>query len=124
MKRFHAHVTVKDLAESVRFYSALFDVAPAVLREDYAKWMLEDPRINIAISTCYAKSDKYWVTDPQGVAWEAFHTLAAIPVFGETPARQPGTDACCVPLAAPSEKGTAACCVPAAAKDAEPCCAA
>ena len=49
MKRFHVHVAVKDLSESVRFYSAIFG-APSVLKDDYAKWMLEDPRINFAIS--------------------------------------------------------------------------
>jgi|ERR1700722_1585617 catechol 2,3-dioxygenase-like lactoylglutathione lyase family enzyme len=117
MKRFHVHVSVKDLTASIRFYRALFAAEPAVIRHDYAKWMLEDPRVNFAISThrqsvgvnhlgfqvesdqelrgmraqleaadaglveeneqlcCYAKSDKYWVTDPAGIAWETFHTL-------------------------------------------------
>jgi len=51
MKRFHVHVTVDDLAQSVRFYSTLFAVEPTVLKPDYAKWMLEDPRVNFAIST-------------------------------------------------------------------------
>ena len=124
MKRFHVHVAVHDLEQSVRFYSALFGAAPAVKKDDYAKWMLEDPRINFAISDrspktgvdhlglqaenaaeledigsrlaqadvstsaqkgaacCYAKSDKYWTIDPQGVAWESFHTLDSIPMFG------------------------------------------
>jgi catechol 2,3-dioxygenase-like lactoylglutathione lyase family enzyme len=50
MKRLHVHVAVDALEESVRFYSALFDAAPSVLRDDYAKWMLEDPRVNFAIS--------------------------------------------------------------------------
>jgi catechol 2,3-dioxygenase-like lactoylglutathione lyase family enzyme len=50
MKRFHAHVRVDDLESSVRFYSTLFGTAPAVLKSDYAKWMLDDPRINFAIS--------------------------------------------------------------------------
>jgi catechol 2,3-dioxygenase-like lactoylglutathione lyase family enzyme len=50
MKRFHAHVRVDDLESSVRFYSTLFGTEPAVLRTDYAKWMLDDPRVNFAIS--------------------------------------------------------------------------
>jgi hypothetical protein len=144
MKRFHVHVAVNELPESVRFYSELFGAEPSVLRDDYAKWMLEDPRLNFAISRrgqaagvnhvgfqvegeeelrdmrarlkvadaslieqsaqacCYAKSDKYWVTDPQGIAWETFHTLEAIPVYGEegqVPSKS-SASACCVPLAA------------------------
>jgi catechol 2,3-dioxygenase-like lactoylglutathione lyase family enzyme len=125
MKRFHVHVGVKDVDESIRFYSTLFASKPIVRQPDYAKWMLEDPRINFAISThrqpvgvnhlgfqvdsdeelrgmraqlqaadaqvvqeddqscCYARSDKYWVTDPTGIAWETFHTLGSIPVYGE-----------------------------------------
>jgi catechol 2,3-dioxygenase-like lactoylglutathione lyase family enzyme len=125
MKRFHIHVHVNDLARSVDFYSRLFAAEPARQEGDYAKWMLDDPRINFAISTrgskmgvdhlgfqtddadelaalkqraeaadltvaqsgettcCYARSEKHWVTDPQGVAWEHFHTLADIPVFSE-----------------------------------------
>jgi hypothetical protein len=156
MKRFHVHVAVKDLSESVRFYSAIFG-APSVLKDDYAKWMLEDPRINFAISNrgqtpgidhlglqvedegelrdmrkqltaadrslveqsaqpcCYAKSDKYWITDPQGIAWETFHTLESIPVFGEDTKLGSTPSECCVPLAQVTRKtteGTAACCVP------------
>ena len=110
MKRLHVHVSVADIATSVRFYQTLFAAEPAVLKPDYAKWMLEDPRLNFAISThrqptgvnhlgfqldtdeelrsmraqleaadarmleeseqpcCYARSDKYWVTDPSGIA--------------------------------------------------------
>ncbi len=125
MKRFHVHVSVHDLEQSIRFYSALFGAEPAVNKPDYAKWMLEDPRINFAISNrrakagidhlglqaengaeleeigtrlaqadvsitaqkgancCYAKSDKYWTVDPQGVAWESFHTLDGVPLYGE-----------------------------------------
>jgi len=124
MQRFHVHVAVRDLKQSVRFYSALFGAQPSVEKPDYAKWMLEDPRVNFAISTrgskpgldhlgiqaedgaeleelglrfaqadvavmpqkgaacCYAKSDKYWTIDPQGVAWESFHTLDSVPVYG------------------------------------------
>lgn len=51
MKRFHVHVGVKNLEKSVQFYSILFGQKPAKLKADYAKWMLEDPRINFAIST-------------------------------------------------------------------------
>src|SRR5919201_6890619 len=125
MKRFHVHVGVHDLEQSIRFYSALFGAEPAVKKDDYAKWMLEDPRINFAISNrkakagmdhlglqaengaeleqigvrlaqadvsttaqkgancCYAKSDKYWTVDPQGIAWESFHTLEGAPLYGE-----------------------------------------
>jgi len=125
MKRFHIHVSVPSLPESIRFYSQLFGATPSVEKSDYAKWMLEDPRLNFAISTrrqpvgvnhlgfqldsdeelrgmqaqlqaadarmiqedqqpcCYARSDKYWVTDPTGIAWETFHSLGAIPVYGE-----------------------------------------
>ena len=165
MKRFHVHVSVKDLPESVRFYNRLFGVSPTVEKPDYAKWMLEDPRINFAISErgratgvnhlgfqvdsddelkslrrqvaaadisaldqqdaacCYAKSDKYWVEDPQGVAWETFHTLGGIPVFGEE--AEPATDgrACCIPLAKRSGEQESTCCVPTAAgKTGTACC--
>jgi catechol 2,3-dioxygenase-like lactoylglutathione lyase family enzyme len=123
MKRFHIHVGVKNLDQSVQFYSTLFGQQPTKLKDDYAKWMLEDPRINFAISTltkdtgvdhlgiqvenpneleelterlkkadlgvydegettcCYAKSDKAWVEDPSGVAWEAYRTMADAEVF-------------------------------------------
>lgn len=50
MKRFHVHVAVQDLAASTQFYSTLFGAPPTVQKHDYAKWMLEDPRINFAIS--------------------------------------------------------------------------
>ncbi len=125
MKRLHVHVVVQDLGESVRFYSTLFAAEPTVIKDDYAKWMLEDPRVNFAISNrggrpgvdrlgiqveddgalsrldarlrdagrtvheqkaarcCYARGDKVWVTDPQGVAWETFATFGEINVFGE-----------------------------------------
>jgi len=124
MKRFHLHVSVANLDESIRFYSTLFGSQPSVRQPDYAKWMVDDPRLNFAISThrqpvginhagfqvesdeelramhaqlqaadaqliqedqqpcCYARSDKYWVTDPTGIAWETFHTLDSIPVYG------------------------------------------
>jgi hypothetical protein len=150
MKRFHVHVAVRDLQESIRFYSALFAAEPAVKKPDYAKWMLDDPRINFAISTgcrdagidhlgmqaensaeledlgsrlaqadvavraqkgascCYARSDKYWTTDPQGIAWESFHTLDTVPMYGEdtraavVEAKPASKAACCGPREAAS----------------------
>jgi hypothetical protein len=145
MKRFHVHVHVDDLAKNIAFYSAMFNQAPARTEDDYAKWMLEDPPVNFAISTrgtatgldhlgiqvdnkedlenlrsnaakadmailddgetscCYARSDKYWVTDPQGIAWEQFHTLNNIPVFSEQKPQVQSTDAACcaAPAASP-----------------------
>ncbi|NOT13487.1 MAG: glyoxalase/bleomycin resistance/dioxygenase family protein [Methylococcaceae bacterium] len=142
MKRFHVHVAVNNLIESIRFYSAMFATEPTVMKPDYAKWMLDDPRINFAISQrsanagldhlgiqvdleaelhdlnqrladallpveeqqdaacCYAKANKYWTIDPQGIAWEAFHSLATIPVFGEdTPVPvKTESSACCAPF--------------------------
>jgi catechol 2,3-dioxygenase-like lactoylglutathione lyase family enzyme len=125
MKRFHIHIAVEDLEQNIQFYNALFQSEPTLREADYAKWMLDDPRINFAISDrgrkpgldhlglqvestaelesvqqvlaaaalpiapqkqaacCYAQSDKYWTVDPQGIAWEAFHSLNAIPMFGE-----------------------------------------
>jgi catechol 2,3-dioxygenase-like lactoylglutathione lyase family enzyme len=145
MKRFHVHVGVTDIPAAVAFYSKLFDAAPAVVEADYAKWMLEEPRIHFAISTrsgkngldhlgfqadseaeldvlhqrleaaagpvieqkgtacCYAESDKYWTVDPAGIAWESFHTLGRVPVFGEKAAEG---SACCAPAlnqAAPAQ---------------------
>jgi catechol 2,3-dioxygenase-like lactoylglutathione lyase family enzyme len=152
MKRFHVHVSVNDLDVSVQFYSTMFGMPPAVLKPDYAKWMLNDPRINFAISSrggkpgvdhlgvqvdseaeltelrrqvaeakiarldqasaecCYARSDKYWTADPQGIAWETFHTLDTIPIYGKT--ERTDQSACCA--AAPagethSEKSGACC---------------
>jgi hypothetical protein len=51
MKRLHVHVAVDDLTHSIGFYSALFASQPSVIKTDYAKWMLDDPRVNFAIST-------------------------------------------------------------------------
>jgi catechol 2,3-dioxygenase-like lactoylglutathione lyase family enzyme len=51
MKRLHVHVSVEDMAQSIRFYSTLFAAEPTVTKGDYAKWMLDDPRVNFAIST-------------------------------------------------------------------------
>jgi len=149
MKRFHVHVAVPDLGASIRFYSTLFGAEPAVRKDDYAKWMLDEPRINFAISQrgaavgvnhlgfqvdsgeelealhakleaadrsvvaekgancCYARSDKYWVTDPAGIAWESFHSLGGIPMFGGD-GEQHGEAACCSPQpSAPVTSATA-----------------
>jgi lactoylglutathione lyase len=159
MKRFHVHLHVDDLAQSIGFYSRLFAAEPARHEADYAKWMLEDPPVNFAISTrgqrpgidhlgiqtddpaelaamkaraeaadmalldegettcCYARSEKHWVTDPQGIAWEHFHTLGDVPVFHEAVAEATPGSACCAPAAAaPANPATtnepAACCPP------------
>jgi catechol-2,3-dioxygenase len=143
MKRMHVHVAVTDLRQSIGFYSALFATQPAVIKTDYAKWMLDDPRVNFAISTrgrqpgldhlgiqvedktelhevyarlrkagsniveqgatscCYAKSEKSWIDDPSGIAWETFHTTGENIEYGdgsgERDARVVHAKACCVP---------------------------
>ncbi len=144
MKRFHVHIHVTDLAQSVGFYTRLFAAEPARHEADYAKWMLTDPPVNFAISTrgstpgidhlgiqtddaaeltemkaraqaadmalldegtttcCYARSEKHWVTDPQGVPWEHFHTLADIPVFSTG---RPAPKAIAIPV-----KAAGSCC--------------
>lgn len=151
MKRFHVHVHVDDLAKSVAFYSKLFAAEPTRMEADYAKWMIEDPRVNFAISTrgskpgldhlgfqvedadelaqlkeraksaamalldegatacCYALSEKHWVTDPQGIAWEHFHTLGNIPVFNEAE-KSVTAGACCAPVT--TAVAASACCGP------------
>ena len=127
MKRLHVHVGVTDLAHSIAFYTNLFGSEPTLVRDDYAKWMLDDPRVNFAIShghaatgiehrgiqaetpeelaevtarlnkadapllaegettCCYARSEKSWTADPQGVVWEAFHTMAEARTYGTSP---------------------------------------
>lgn len=178
MKRFHVHVHVDDLSKSIGFYSRLFAIEPARVEADYAKWMLDDPAVNFAISTrgahsgvdhlgfqtddpaelaemkaraeaadlalldegettcCYARSEKHWVTDPQGIAWEHFHTLASIPVFREAAPAAAVASACCTRKAAADEPAEAsadaatACCSPTPrgktvgipVKSASPCC--
>lgn len=138
MKRMHLHVSVDDLNKSIGFYSSLFGAAPTVSKPDYAKWMLDDPLVNFAISKrgatpgldhigiqvesdtelseikerlekaelsllteegttcCYAKSDKHWVQDPSGIAWETYRTLDTAPTFSGQEAAEP-SGACCVP---------------------------
>ncbi len=163
MKRFHVHVHVDDLQHSIGFYSTLFAAKPTRIEVDYAKWMLDDPAVNFAISTrgattgidhlgfqtdnpdelaemkmraetadmalldegrtscCYARSEKHWVTDPQGIAWEHFHTLDNIPVFREAPSTQ--TAACCTPGSSTTQQ-SATCCTPVSstAKPGAACC--
>ncbi len=131
MKRMHLHVGVSDIDTSVAFYNVLFAAEPAVRKSDYAKWMLEDPRINFAISStdhtaigiehiglqvetseelaqvhsrlksagrpvleegaancCYAKSEKNWITDPDGVIWETFLTNGETTAYGDKPVEE------------------------------------
>ncbi|MBU2607189.1 MAG: VOC family protein [Alphaproteobacteria bacterium] len=159
MKRLHVHIAVDDLTQSVAFYSTLFSAEPTVVKSDYAKWMLDDPRVNLAISQrgapagvehlgiqvetgeeladvydrltradatvleegettcCYAKSEKSWVSDPSGVAWEVFHTTGDSAVYGggpeiadgrlaATPTGMAVERACCpAPATAPAPSG-------------------
>ncbi|MGY6271286.1 ArsI/CadI family heavy metal resistance metalloenzyme [Achromobacter denitrificans] len=157
MKRFHVHLHVDELAKNIVFYSQLFSQEPARVESDYAKWMLDDPPVNFAISTrgaglgvdhfgiqtdsaeelealkisaeaarlalddqgetscCYARSEKYWITDPQGLAWEHFHTLGTNPTYGEshgTPASQATAPTCCAPLV--KAPAPTSCCTPKA----------
>ena len=114
MKRFHVHVHVDDLDKSIGFYSKLFAAEPSRVEGDYAKWMLEDPRLNFAISTRGSKSGIDHLgfhTDPQGIAWEHFHTLGNIPVFSEGQATD-AASACCTPTATTVAEPSA-CCAPA-----------
>lgn len=139
MKRFHVHVAVDDLEANIRFYSAVFGTPPTVAKSDYAKWMIEEPRLNFAISNrgaktgldhlgfqvdsdeelgelrqkvadaeiaaldqpqaecCYARSDKYWITDPQGIAWETYRTLGAVEIYGVDMPKAAEPAACCAP---------------------------
>lgn len=138
MKRMHLHVSVLDIDKSIGFYSSLFGASPTVSKPDYAKWMLDDPLVNFAISKrgatpgidhigiqvesdtelseikerlekaelsllteegttcCYAKSDKHWVQDPSGIAWETYRTLDSAPTFNGQESSEP-SGACCVP---------------------------
>ncbi len=162
MKRFHVHVAVPDLDKGIRFYSTMFGAEPTVLKPDYAKWMLEDPRVNFAISQrggaagvnhlgfqvdeaveltqmhgrlqaadagvveeknvacCYANSDKYWVTDPAGVAWETFRSLGTVPFYNGVADSADRVDACCAPSQVPKEK--AGCCSASQGAKEKACC--
>ncbi|WP_455208510.1 ArsI/CadI family heavy metal resistance metalloenzyme [Kaarinaea lacus] len=166
MKRIHIHIAVRQLAESVHFYSTVFGAPPTVAHEDYAKWKLNDPAVNFAIShrgqssginhlgiqvdtdselqeiaqrfdqakistakqasaaCCYAKSDKYWTLDPQGIAWESFHALGEISFFGtdHDSNADDKSPACCIPLAMdPVNNANADCCV-TKTQDSGECC--
>lgn len=166
MQRFHVHLHVDDLAQNIAFYTRLFGVEPTRVERDYAKWMLEDPRVNFAISTrghhppgldhlgfqvdakeeladlkaraqaadmavldegsttcCYARSDKHWITDPQGIAWEHFHSLENIPVFHEASDAPAANSAGCAPkAAAPAPATTTSCCAPRSGSNPSTCC--
>ena len=147
MKRLHVHVGVAELDRSIAFYSTMFGAQPAVVKPDYAKWMLDDPRVNFAISAdrhagtgvqhlgiqaesaaelsdvyaqlraadrpvleegrttcCYAKSEKSWIADPDGLVWEAFYTDGEATIYGDSPALGTLADSlsdekCCLPVA-------------------------
>jgi catechol 2,3-dioxygenase-like lactoylglutathione lyase family enzyme len=167
MKRLHVHVAVDDLQKSIGFYSTLFAAEPTVVKLDYAKWMLEDPRVNFAISArggkpgldhlgiqvesrnelaevygrleradgpvlaegettcCYAKSEKSWITDPQGLAWATFHTTGESTVYGNGVREQLDqmASACCTgPAVAAdaSSAGKSSCCGPSKTAAPEP----
>ena len=157
MKRLHVHVSVDDLPHSIGFYSALFAADPAVIKTDYAKWMLDDPRVNFAISTrgrqagldhlgiqvenagelqevyarlrkaggnvieqgqtacCYAKSEKSWIDDPAGIAWETFLTSGESTDYGDGSGERTARvahekqGACCAPETAPVAANSACC---------------
>lgn len=159
MKRFHVHMGVENLDCSVAFYSGLFGAEPSVIKPDYAKWMLDDPRVNFAISTkegvargiehlgvqvensdelaevygrlkaangpvleegattcCYAKSEKSWIADPDGIMWEAFLTNGEATVYGDNPALEKlasdnaAAGTCCTPEAPVKPNLSTACC--------------
>jgi predicted enzyme related to lactoylglutathione lyase len=84
MKRFHVHIRVLDLNESIRFYSTLFGTAPTTLKIDYAKWMLDDPRVNFAISTHDASPG----IDHLGIQVETVEELSGIAQRLERAGRQ------------------------------------
>ena len=94
MKRLHVHVAVEDLAESIGFYSTLFGVEPVVLKDDYAKWMLDDPRVNFAISDRAAVSG----VDHLGIQVETGEELAELAgrlkAAGEVTRDQEATTCC------------------------------
>jgi len=165
MKRMHIHIAVNDLSENVSFYSILFDTLPTVQHQDYAKWQLDNPAVNFAISTqghsnginhlgiqvdsaeelqeltqrfenaeitytsqeeitcCYANSNKHWLFDPQGNAWESFHTLSDAPVIGGEANIDIKNElsGCCIPLNPNHiQNENSACCIP---RDDSTCCA-
>jgi len=159
MKRLHVHIAVEYMERSIGFYSALFAAQPVVLKPDYAKWMLDDPRVNFAISTrgrqpgldhlgiqaenadelkeiyarlhnahsevveqgqtccCYAKSEKSWIDDPSGIAWEAFLTTGESTDYGdgngERAPRIAHEKSCCAPQAVAAPAANARSCASA-----------
>lgn len=153
MKRLHVNISVTDLDDSVGFYNSLFNAEPSVLKPDYAKWMLDDPRVNFAITTrgqrkgldhlgiqvenngeldevydrlktagapvieegattcCYAESEKSWIFDPEGIAWETFLTHGESPVYGSDNIQiRDASTACCERPQAESAKSSSSCC--------------
>jgi catechol 2,3-dioxygenase-like lactoylglutathione lyase family enzyme len=152
MKRLHVHVSVDDVAKSIQFYNTLFSAEPVVRKDDYAKWMLEDPRVNFAISKrgaavgirhlgiqvedraeltevyarlkraeapvldegattcCYARSEKSWIEDPQGVKWETFLTTGEATTYGSEEPASVRTAACCEPTKPAAAAAPSRCC--------------
>jgi catechol 2,3-dioxygenase-like lactoylglutathione lyase family enzyme len=152
MKRMHVNVSVTDLDASIEFYNSLFASQPAVVKPDYAKWMLDDPRVNFAITTrgdqkgvdhlgiqvendaeleevygrlqgaaapvieegattcCYAESEKSWIFDPEGIAWETFLTRGESPVYGSDLVKNGSTDSACYTPEQASAKPASSCC--------------
>jgi hypothetical protein len=122
MKRMHVHVAVADLEQGIGFYSALFAAQPAVIKADYAKWMLNDPRVNFAIST----RGKQPSLDHLGIQVESKDELSDVyarlrraggtgestdyGVSVEKEARVAHANACCTPQAALAEQEGSACC--------------
>jgi catechol 2,3-dioxygenase-like lactoylglutathione lyase family enzyme len=157
MKRLHVHVAVESLQHAIGFYTALFAEPPTVLRADYAKWVLDDPRVNFAISTrgresgvdhlgiqvedkaelnevyarlqaaggpvieqghtncCYARSEKSWINDPAGIAWETFLTAGESTDYGDGTGERTELLSYPPPLAGEGREGGKACCVREAA---------
>jgi catechol 2,3-dioxygenase-like lactoylglutathione lyase family enzyme len=137
MKRLHVSINVSDLENSIQFYSNLFGQEPTVTKKDYAKWMLDDPRVNFVLehstestgmthagiqtenegelaevitrmkaaeipyleegltACCYAKSEKSWTFDPDGLPWEAFYTHHQLENRGEETNPQKLEASCC-----------------------------
>ena len=131
MKTMHVNLRVKDIDQSIEFYSKMFDQVPTVQKPDYAKWLLDSPSVNFSISKsdrsngvehlgiqvsdepelrqmyarvekteeevyeeghtvcCYSQSEKSWVSDPDGVKWEIFHT------YGESKTNKAEEAKCC-----------------------------